>query len=81
MGQRSMSWLKNSNKIIQTPAAWEFYDLQRDPQELVNRYDDPGYQEVIRELKKRLKAKREELKETDEAYPHLKKIIDAGWGR
>ncbi|MEM9236208.1 MAG: sulfatase [Verrucomicrobiota bacterium] len=79
MGQPSMTWLKDSNKIIQTPAAWEFYDLERDPQELVNRYDAEEYQEVIGKMKERLKKKREQLDETDEAYPHLQRIIEASW--
>jgi len=81
MGEPSMWWLENSNKIIQTPAAWEFYDLERDPEELVNRYNDPKYQEIIQDLKSRLKSKREALHETDENYPHLKSIIDAAWNQ
>ena len=29
---------------------WEFYDLQRDPGELMNQYQNPAYQPAIREL-------------------------------
>ena len=36
--------------------AWEFYDLQRDPQELQNRYKDPTAQPEIERLKGRLEA-------------------------
>ena len=62
-----------------TPAAWEFYDLQKDPQELNNRYDDPAYADIIMELKNALKAQREELNETDANYPEIQKIIDQNW--
>ncbi len=62
-----------------TPPAWEFYDLSKDPQELKNRYDDPGYQDIIADLKVELRKKREELNETDENYPVLQKIIDNNW--
>lgn len=37
-----------------TKPAWEFFDLQRDKREMVNRYDDPAYQKVIASLKKQL---------------------------
>lgn len=29
---------------------WELFDLDRDPHELHNRYDDPGYAELVKEL-------------------------------
>ena len=35
---------------------WEFYDLDRDPAEMVNRYDDPSYRAVVRGLKAELQA-------------------------
>lgn len=34
--------------------AWELYDLQRDPDELQNVYDDPAYQKVVRKMKSKL---------------------------
>lgn len=37
-----------------TDPAWEFYDLEKDPQENHNAYDDPEYREVIVELKVQL---------------------------
>ena len=79
MGEKSFPWSVHSNFIIQTPAAWEFYDLQRDPDEMINRYDDPAYQTVIADLKKQLTKRRRELKETDDAYPHLQSIIERAW--
>ena len=35
---------------------WEFYDLKNDPQELNNRYRDPGMKKHINRLKRRLSA-------------------------
>ena len=65
----------------ETPPAWEFYDLKKDPEELVNRYDNPEYQDIIREMKLSLKQEREELNETDKDYPEIQKIIEANWDK
>ena len=37
-----------------TPPAWEFYDLENDPAELKNQYDNPEYKTIIQKLKKEL---------------------------
>jgi len=63
----------------ETPAAWEFYDLRNDPEELHNRYNDPHYKEMIDQLKAELIRQRKELNETDADYPELQKIIDRHW--
>ena len=70
-------WDKNFS--IQTPAAWELYDLKNDPEEMNNVYADPAYKNIIDDLKKQLTKKRTELNEGDEKYPHLQKIIDQHW--
>jgi uncharacterized sulfatase len=62
-----------------TPPVWEFYDLKKDPKELVNRYNYPDYQDIIAELKEELRRQREELNETDEKYPILQEIIKTNW--
>jgi arylsulfatase A-like enzyme len=62
-----------------TPAAWEFYDLEKDPHEMKNRYDDPDYEEVIKRMKVQLRRVRGELNETDTKYPAVRKIIEAHW--
>jgi uncharacterized sulfatase len=64
---------------MQTPTAWELYDLQTDPHEMYNRYSDPEYVSVVAELKAELKKLRAELNEIDEAYPELQQIIEANW--
>ena len=37
-----------------TEPAWEYYDLSIDPQETLNRYNDPAYAERISLLTSRL---------------------------
>ncbi|MCK9342548.1 MAG: sulfatase [Massilibacteroides sp.] len=63
----------------QTPAAWEFYDLRKDPHEMDNRYNDPTYKEVISKLKEQLKTQRKTFNEGDQKYPEIEKIIDQHW--
>ena len=62
-----------------TPAAWEFYDLETDPHEMKNEYSNPEYRKIIADMKVELKKTRKELGETDEQYPAIQKIIDANW--
>lgn len=81
MGEKSIWWLDKPSFIVQTPPAWEFYDLKRDPDELVNRYNVPEYQDIIKELKMELKEQRKELSETDENYPQIQKIINENWDK
>ncbi|MEO0341381.1 MAG: sulfatase/phosphatase domain-containing protein, partial [Bacteroidota bacterium] len=78
-GRESMWWKPESFPISSTPKAWEFYDLKKDPQELVNLYQDPNYQKIINELKQQLQLEREKLKETDEGYPKLEETIAKYW--
>ncbi|MDF9796476.1 arylsulfatase A-like enzyme [Catalinimonas alkaloidigena] len=77
IGKKAMGWQDESYTIEQTPAAWEFYDLSKDPEELHNRYNDPAYQETIAKLKEQLRQKREALNETDENFPHIQEVIEA----
>ncbi|MEO0331284.1 MAG: sulfatase, partial [Bacteroidota bacterium] len=79
IGKATMPWMNESFVIEQTPAAWEFYDLSKDPKEVHNRYGDPAYQEIIAQLKQELIDKREALNETDEDFPHIQKVIDTHW--
>jgi len=44
---------------------YELFDLQEDPSEMNNRFDDPALREIQTQLLKELKAKREQLKVTD----------------
>lgn len=66
---------------VQTPAAWELYDLKKDPDEMRNVYSNPEYAAVIVDLKKQLVELREKYNETDEKYPHIQAIIDEYWDK
>ena len=52
---------------------WELYDLQEDPNETKNVYDDPSYAQVVDRLKRRLLELTEEYDYRDERYPELLK--------
>ncbi|MEO1257082.1 MAG: sulfatase/phosphatase domain-containing protein, partial [Bacteroidota bacterium] len=45
---------------------WELYDRKNDPQELTNVYEHPDYQEVVKDLTKRLYELREKYQDSDE---------------
>ena len=62
-----------------TPVGWEFYDLEKDSQEMNNLYGSTKHKNIIEGLKIELAAKRAELNEEDTNYPHIQKIIDAHW--
>jgi uncharacterized sulfatase len=62
-----------------TPAAWEFYDLEQDPHEMHNLYGDPAHAELIAQLKQELRETRKALGENDAQYPRIQAIIDAHW--
>jgi len=46
--------------------AWELYDLQKDPHELNNVYDDPGYTGIVKQLKTELNRLRKKYADSDE---------------
>ena len=78
MGTPSMWWLrdKGSHKVVQTPVAFELYDLKKDPMEMKNVANDPEYKDVLKDMKVRLAKLREKVGDTDEKYPKIKAIID-----
>ncbi len=65
----------DSNGVLPelTPAGWELYDLRNDPRELNNVYNDPGYREIVRELKKQLVEMKKDAGDEDEEYPEVLK--------
>lgn len=58
-----------------TPS-WDFYDLQNDPHENHNAYNDPKYAPVIKQMKKDLLRLRKETGDTDEKYPEMQKLLE-----
>ncbi|MDU0355446.1 sulfatase [Paraglaciecola aquimarina] len=77
-----MDWSRKDGVIpakTPTPVAWELYDLEKDPDELINRYHHPDYQNIVQELKIELANQRKILNETDENYPHIQRVITEHW--
>jgi arylsulfatase A-like enzyme len=63
-----------------TTPGWELYDLQEDPREMNNLYDDPEYAPVVKRLKRRLLELKQQYGDLDEPYPELMKVRAAHWG-
>ncbi|BDD02266.1 sulfatase [Persicobacter psychrovividus] len=78
--QKPFYWKMQYDSVTEEiPVSWEFYDLEKDPKEMNNRYDDPAYQEIISKLKEEILAQRAKYNETDEHYPEIQKVIDEHW--
>src|SRR5690554_4318462 len=61
---------------------WELYDLETDPQELTNQYDNPEYAEVIEMMHKKLEEVRTHYGDSDELNDqYLQKFLDHRAGR
>ena len=58
-----------------TPPAWEFYDLEKDPKEMHNAYNDQAYTSIIREMKLEILKEREKYGDTDEEYEVMQTIL------
>ena len=58
-----------------TPS-WDFYDLQNDPHENHNAYNDPKYAPVNKQMKKDLLRLRKETGDTDEKYPEMQELLE-----
>jgi arylsulfatase A-like enzyme len=61
------------------PPEWELFDLAKDPHEMNNVYDDPAYADVVKDLKRELRRLKEQLEDTDDAYPELVKLNEKYW--
>jgi len=57
--------------------AWEFYDLEKDPGENHNLYDNEEYTAIIAEMKIELQKQREFYGDTDENYPELQNLYNS----
>lgn len=70
--------MTGSSKESTTPA-WEFFDLEKDPHENYNAYNDPSYADIIKNMKLELTKLKEKYGDTDEKYPVMQDIFDAYW--
>lgn len=62
-----------------TPPGWELYDLKKDPQELVNVYDEPSYANVVAGLKRQLAARRRQVGDDGKDYPAVEAVVQEFW--
>ncbi|TKG94054.1 DUF4976 domain-containing protein [Puteibacter caeruleilacunae] len=70
--------LNGTDKEVTTPA-WEFYDLQKDPDENHNAYNDAEYASIIKEMKAELLKQKAAVGDTDADHPEMKEIIEKYW--
>lgn len=74
---QGLDMTRTSKKV--TDPGWEFFDLKNDPKETKNAYNDPVYQEIIKEMKIDLLEQRNYFGDTDLKYPEMKEIIKNHW--
>ncbi len=67
-----------THKETTTPA-WEFFDLQKDPKEMHNAYEDVAYASIIKEMKKELIQLRMDCGDTDISYPIMQELLRDYW--
>lgn len=60
-----------------TEPHWELYDLQKDPNEMHNVFEDPAYKELRAVMLTKLQEKKREVGDTDENFPELTKAWSA----
>jgi arylsulfatase A-like enzyme len=58
---------------------WDFFDLQEDPNQLHNAYNDPKYKDVIEEMKNEILKQRQLVGDTDQDNPEILEIIANHW--
>jgi hypothetical protein len=58
---------------------WDFFDLQEDPKELHNAYNDVKYQDIRKDMKHEIIRQRELLGDTDEGNIEILEIIANHW--
>ena len=59
-----------------TKPVWDFYDLQKDPKEDHNVYNEKEYAPIIQQMKKEMIKLRMEVEETDGKYPQMRNIFE-----
>jgi arylsulfatase A-like enzyme len=67
----SGDWQFEGNKIVDTDPYWEMYDLNKDPDELNNVYDDPAYADIQNELTTLLFELKKTYDDKDDKYPEM----------
>lgn len=68
--------LRGNNENATLPT-WEFYDLGEDPKEINNLFENSDRKQEIQGLKAELVRLKEELQDSDEAYPVMDSLLRA----
>ncbi|MCA9126653.1 MAG: sulfatase [Planctomycetales bacterium] len=63
----------------QTPPGWELYDLVKDPEELVNVYDDDAYASIREQLKQQFRELRKAVGDDGSHYPKCEQVVQEFW--
>ena len=63
----------------QTPPGWELYDLEKNPEETVNQYDNPEFAGVVKDLKERLAKLRKDIGDDGSHHPKNEAIVQEFW--
>lgn len=71
--------VSRDGKLPSTPPAWELYDLTKDPQELVNVYDEPAYANIVTDLKRELASRRQQIGDDGQDYPEIEAVVQEFW--
>jgi arylsulfatase A-like enzyme len=58
---------------------WELFDLQKDPSEMNNVYNNPAYVEDIKILKHKLLELKKQYGDTDDKYPEMMEVLQRYW--
>ena len=69
---------KGAYEVSTTPE-WELFDLEKDPNEMNNIYNNSDYSDIVKELKIRLLELKEQYGDTDEKYPELMSVRKKFW--
>lgn len=67
--------MKGTKEMNLTPE-WELYDIQEDPMEMNNIYNDEGNEELIKKLKTELLELKKKYDDEDDKFPEMKEVVD-----
>jgi hypothetical protein len=65
---------KNNTSTSKTAKAWEFYDLEKDPLELKNEFNNPFYRDEIISLREELVKIKNSTKDQETIVPEITEI-------
>ena len=73
--------MKGTKETPVIPAEWELYDLKTDPAEMNNIYNNPGNEELIKNLKPELLELKKKYEDEDSEYPQMNEEVEKYYRR